>query len=121
MIPIEIIAIFLLMAVSYPVVLGAAPDKHDNCELWANSGECENNPGYMLDNCGTSCERLGAQALKDAEELAKINSFFDLSAKDIHGDVIEFSKFEGDVTIIANVASYCGYTDSHYKGVSTEK
>ena len=30
---------------------------------------------------------------------------------------IEFSKFRGFVTILVNVASYCGYTDSHYRGL----
>lgn len=108
----------IIVAVFCHGVLSVSPDQHDSCELWANSGECEKNSGYMLANCATSCERAATQALKDTEELAQIKSFFDLSAKDIHGDVIEFSKFKGDVTIIANVASYCGYTDSHYKGVS---
>lgn len=73
------------------------------------------NPGYMLKSCATSCENIEKQALADSKELEGITSFFDLSAKDIHGNLIEFSKFRGQVTIIVNVASYCGYTDSHYK------
>jgi glutathione peroxidase-family protein len=71
----------------------------------------------MLKTCGTSCARAAEQALKNSKELEGINSFFDLSAKDIHGNLIEFSKFQGEVTIIVNVASYCGYTDSHYRGL----
>lgn len=97
----------------------ANPDQHENCEFWANSGECESNPGYMAENCATSCETIAAQRLEDDKALAKIGSFFDLTAKDIKGTVVDFKQFEGDVTIIVNVASYCGYTDSHYKGVST--
>lgn len=60
------------------------------------------NPGYMLANCATSCERVATQALQDAKELEGIGSFFDLSANDIHGNEVKFSKFRGDVTIIVN-------------------
>lgn len=69
----------------------------------------------MLTNCATSCEKIESQALADADELKGIESFFDLSAYDIHGSLIDFSKFRGQVTIVVNVASYCGYTDEHYK------
>ena len=30
-------------------------DLNDSCESWANSGECEKNPGFMWDNCKQSC------------------------------------------------------------------
>ena len=56
----------------------------------------------MIQNCATSCERVGAQALQDLKELEGLDSFFDLSAKDINGNVVQFSKFRGDVTIIVN-------------------
>ncbi len=69
----------------------------------------------MMTNCATSCDKIEQQAVSDAEELKGIESFFDLSAYDIHGSLMNFSKFRGQVTIIVNVASYCGYTDEHYK------
>ena len=56
----------------------------------------------MLQNCATSCERIADQALQDAKELEGIDSFFNLSAKDINGNVVQFSNFRGDVTIIVN-------------------
>merc|ERR1719373_344929 len=31
-------------------------DGNPNCEGWALSGECDNNPGYMLYNCRISCD-----------------------------------------------------------------
>lgn len=29
--------------------------RRDDCEAWACSGECEANPGYMLETCGCAC------------------------------------------------------------------
>ena len=49
--------------------------------------------------------------------LESIKSFFDLSAKDINGNTVSFDKFRGEVTILTNVASKCGYTASHYKSL----
>lgn len=46
-----------------------------------------------------------------------ISSFFDLEAKDIDGEVVKFDQFQGKVTVVVNVASYCGYTESHYNGL----
>lgn len=31
-------------------------DKHDQCEFWAEEGECKKNKGYMEANCPFSCE-----------------------------------------------------------------
>mmetsp|Transcript_28708 Transcript_28708/g.43798 ORF Transcript_28708/g.43798 Transcript_28708/m.43798 type:complete len:105 (+) Transcript_28708:199-513(+) len=28
---------------------------HSSCEYWANKGECEINPGYMLESCKKTC------------------------------------------------------------------
>ena len=30
-------------------------DENEYCEYWANAGECEINPGYMLQYCKKSC------------------------------------------------------------------
>jgi hypothetical protein len=48
----------------------------------------------MLHNCATSCEKV-LKAAADDKEIAGITSFFDLSAKDIHGKMIDFSQFRG--------------------------
>jgi hypothetical protein len=75
---------------------------HESCQDWANIGECDKNPNYMLYNCAKSC----------SEDIPK--SFYDLSQKDIDGNLIEFSQFKGKVLYIVNVASKCGYTESNY-------
>eukprot|EP01025_Chloroclados_australasicus_P050639 TRINITY_DN5845_c0_g1_i1.p1 TRINITY_DN5845_c0_g1~~TRINITY_DN5845_c0_g1_i1.p1 ORF type:complete len:309 (-),score=38.08 TRINITY_DN5845_c0_g1_i1:202-1128(-) len=35
---------------------GECVDGHDNCPQWAQSGECEKNPGYMRVYCRKSCK-----------------------------------------------------------------
>ena len=34
---------------------GLCDDMNDECASWADSGECENNPGYMRVSCKRSC------------------------------------------------------------------
>jgi glutathione peroxidase-family protein len=73
------------------------------------------NPSYMLSDCAKSCDVVGKSGYD--RELEGITSFFDLAAYDIYGEPIEFDKFKGQVTVLVNVASECGYTDSHYRSL----
>lgn len=34
-------------------------DNHESCDLWASTGECEENPKYMLKQCKKSCMVCG--------------------------------------------------------------
>merc|ERR1719315_737939 len=43
------------------------------------------------------------------------NKFYDLKATDIHGLDVNFDTFKGKALLIVNVASECGFTDSHYR------
>jgi Glutathione peroxidase len=45
-------------------------------------------------------------------------SFYDLSDKDMTGDIVPMSKFKGKVLCLVNVASACGYTQSNYGQLS---
>jgi len=87
-----------------------AQEPHAECDFWAQSGECEKNPGFMLESCAAACAKITI----DDESISQINSFFDLEAKDINGDFVDFASFRGQVTVVTNVASYCGYTEQHY-------
>eukprot|EP00092_Neocalanus_flemingeri_P023443 GFUD01025420.1.p1 GENE.GFUD01025420.1~~GFUD01025420.1.p1 ORF type:complete len:206 (+),score=44.78 GFUD01025420.1:99-716(+) len=48
---------------------------------------------------------------------ASATDFFQLSATDITGKEVKFSEFEGNAVLVVNVASQCGFTDGHYKGL----
>ena len=50
-------------------------------------------------------------------EGAAPSSFFDFTLKDIDGNDVPLTHFRNRVTLVVNVASYCGYTDSHYAGL----
>jgi len=45
------------------------------------------------------------------------DDFFGLSAIDIDGREVNFSEFEGSAILVVNVASQCGFTEGHYKGL----
>jgi hypothetical protein len=87
----------------------------EDCIGWAEDGECDENPGWMWQNCEEACQaqRDGTEegAAADSEG---VKSFYELKAYDIGGDEIDFRLFEGKVLVITNVASYCGRTDQHY-------
>ena len=38
-------------------------DTSDMCEMWASSGECDANPGYMRASCERSCAGVGRTEL----------------------------------------------------------
>ncbi|ESO88262.1 hypothetical protein LOTGIDRAFT_86983, partial [Lottia gigantea] len=43
--------------------------------------------------------------------------FYDFEVVDIHGNKVSLDEYRGMVTLVVNVASECGYTDSHYKAL----
>lgn len=88
-------------------------DTRQECGQWATAGECEANPTFMRRECAKSCYLFDLN--KDAG--ADVSSFFDLHALDIDQNIVDFSTLKGKVTIVVNVASFCGYTKSHYQGL----
>lgn len=75
----------------------------------------------MLQHCADACARQAELDSEMAEaiesKIGHITSFFDLEAQDIDENVITFDEYKGKVTVITNVASHCGYTESHYRGM----
>ncbi|KAH9643105.1 hypothetical protein HF086_010557 [Spodoptera exigua] len=45
----------------------------------------------------------------------KAKSVHEFTVKDIHGNEVKLDRYKGQVLIIVNVASNCGYTNVHYK------
>ena len=71
----------------------------------------------MLEECEDACERR--KELLDAQlaKLKGIDSFFDLTSTDLDGNPYPFSQLKGKVTVIVNVASFCGFTEASYRGL----
>lgn len=93
-------------------------DKSKLCASWAEKGECVVNPEYMKKACPNAC----VEALKHKEALIKevegIKSIHELSAKDIHGNVVKFSDYKGYVVVFTNViAADNMMSEAHYKGL----
>uniref|UniRef100_A0A158R4W4 Glutathione peroxidase n=1 Tax=Syphacia muris TaxID=451379 RepID=A0A158R4W4_9BILA len=42
-------------------------------------------------------------------------TFYEFSAKDIDGNEVSMGKYKGNVVVVVNVASKCGFTDKNYK------
>mmetsp|Transcript_8338 Transcript_8338/g.8311 ORF Transcript_8338/g.8311 Transcript_8338/m.8311 type:complete len:218 (-) Transcript_8338:743-1396(-) len=84
-------------------------DLHSDCAFWAEGGECEVNPDFMLEECSESCN-VKQEYLNDIDA----ETFYDIVEKDIHGTELNFESFKGRVVYIVNVASQCGYTEENY-------
>lgn len=108
---------FLLVLLSCVILVVLAGNEED-CQNWADVGECEKNPAYMLNHCAKACRRVTQMQQQQQEKLLKsITSVYDLKVPDIDGNLIDFDTFRGQVVVLTNVASYCGYTESHYQGL----
>lgn len=134
--PTEQLAVFLLIFIPLVQSTPLRPPSLHECSQFAEEGACDANSKYMRLYCQPSCDehrRKTRQALLqraagggvEESEIDAIGmdddeedpSFFGLKAEDIDGEIIDFEAFRGIVTIVVNVASYCGKTDSHYRGL----
>lgn len=81
-------------------------DKYEMCDKWAETGECNRNPPYMLKNCPESCATHAEHKYAMVQEVKDIKSIFELSAKDVDGVEVKFSDYEGSVIVFVNIAAH---------------
>ena len=55
----------------WEAAVGDKKNKNKSCNMWAQEGECEDNPKYMLDSCARSCAALEAGLLEKGGEKKK--------------------------------------------------
>nr|QBR98222.1 glutathione peroxidase [Diaphanosoma celebensis] len=46
-----------------------------------------------------------------------LTDFYTLEVEDIEGNVVSLEKYRGTVSLVVNVASLCGFTDTTYRGL----
>jgi len=94
-------------------------DHYPDCSHWAKEGHCvfgHTRSDFMMNWCTKSC--VEALELKPAEvRYLKENEqiFFDLEATNVYGDVLDFERFEGYVTVVVNAARDCYNSDVFYQ------
>mmetsp|Transcript_35889 Transcript_35889/g.55204 ORF Transcript_35889/g.55204 Transcript_35889/m.55204 type:complete len:238 (+) Transcript_35889:44-757(+) len=95
------------------------------CQKYAKSGFCVSHGPFMKSFCWSSCEEEDRKkrdgmirtSLNIENDITAETEFFDLKAKDIDGNNFDFGSLRGKVTLVTNVASYCGLTDEHYNSL----
>merc|ERR1712039_129351 len=58
----------------------------ENCQKWCLINECEDNPEFMTENCKPQCDEWRSQI----HGIDEIEDFYDLTARDINGNEIDF-------------------------------
>ena len=53
--------VFISVLVFTPIVSSDCVDYNENCNFWAETGECAKNPGYMLPNCRQACDECSVE------------------------------------------------------------
>jgi glutathione peroxidase-family protein len=86
----------------------------DICFKMAQSDKCDTEPKIMLEFCQKSC----VDQVEEKSYFRTVHldpdvdgSFFDLSAKTLQGDTLNFDQFDGFVTTIVNIDIQCKNTD----------
>ena len=58
------------LALALLAIARAARDLHENCQRWAEGGECSANPKFMQENCAVSCSKAKDYSTQIQKECA---------------------------------------------------
>ncbi|VDK45484.1 unnamed protein product [Cylicostephanus goldi] len=61
--------------------------------------------------------RMGGKVGKETNSddgMSAHKTIYDFTVKDANGEEVSLSKYKGNVVIVVNVASQCGFTNNHY-------
>ncbi|MFC0655434.1 glutathione peroxidase [Mongoliitalea lutea] len=63
--------------------------------------------------CTSSVQKQNPETISTLDQLLMEKTIYDFKMKDINGDEIDFSQFQGKKLLLVNVASRCGYTPQY--------
>ncbi|VDM76260.1 unnamed protein product [Strongylus vulgaris] len=58
--------------------------------------------------------KVGKESNNDDDAMSAHKTIYDFTVKDADGKEVSLSKYKGQVVIVVNVASKCGFTNNHY-------
>lgn len=63
--------------------------------------------------CTSSVQKQNPETITTLDQLLMEKTIYDFKMKDINGEEIDFSQFQGKKLLLVNVASRCGYTPQY--------
>ncbi|MGY6523049.1 MAG: glutathione peroxidase [Mongoliitalea sp.] len=63
--------------------------------------------------CTSSVQKQNPETISTLDQLLMEKTIYDFKMKNINGDEVDFSQFQGKKLLLVNVASRCGYTPQY--------
>lgn len=86
-------------------------DNHENCSGWADMGECEKNPRYMLKNCMKSCGTCEPTIEEEVEDVEDASEMLERTAKFGAIQTAEGNRKEETLEVVESMLEYMEKSD----------